>query len=178
MLWGSGQLGVHRDWQFQWNCKQSSWIWCNRKSPKQITTVFFHSRNSTRIFQCLVAAMTHFLSFVVPPSFSKTFSYSVFNYLHFPIKFCLLMLHCFAPRRRNLKLKFQTHHTTSESEMKVLKTQTGIIDASERQEKKLKCWEVLSHRPRWCVSRVICITSLNVRLMIEELRRLRTPRVI
>ena len=89
---------------------------------------FFHSlRNSTRLFQCLAAAMTHFLSFAIPPSFFKTFSYSVFNYLHFPIKFCLLMLHCFAPRRRNLKLKFQTHHTTSESEKKVVKTQTLLL---------------------------------------------------
>ena len=52
-----------------------------------------------------------------------------------------------------------------------------FIDASDLH-KKYERWENLSSRLRWSVPRVICITSLNVRLMMEKLRRLRTPRVI
>lgn len=101
-----------------WSLKLPAFVMNSMQSEtslKKSRFVFIAAENRRDCFnvrrrQWLTSFPSLSLSFAVSTSFFETFSYSAFNYLHFPIKFRLSMLHCFAPRRQSLELKFQTRH--------------------------------------------------------------------
>lgn len=147
-------------------------------SLKKSQFVFIAAENRRDCFnvrrrQWLTSFPSLSFSFAVSTSFFETFSYSAFNYLHFPIKFRLSMLHCFAPRRQSLELKFQTRHlfitrhpNRKKESLRVTKTSIHLTAVAEKRGED-------SSHPRCSAWRLICIASANVALIEAELRRLR-----